>query len=115
MSPKTQYELLDSFASILRSNVVAEAMKSQFFSIMADKTCDISRIEQLSLCIRQLQDSHRSLEVAEDFLGFVQLPETNAAAITETMLGALKDWNVDLQKWRRKGFDGAATMSGQQS
>ena len=115
LSPKTQNELIDSFASILRSNIVAEAMKSQFFSIMADETCDISKIEQLSLCIRYLKDNNGSLEVAEDFLGFVQLPETNAAAITEAMLGALKDWNIDLQKWRGKGFDGAAIMSGRQS
>lgn len=36
----------------------------------------------------------------------------NAAAITEALLTNLKDWNLDLSKWRGKGFDGASTMSG---
>ena len=62
-----------------------------------------------------MQDNSGSLEAVEDFLGFVYLPEINTAAIAEAMLGALKDWNVDLQKWRGKGCDGAATVSGKQT
>ena len=53
-----------------------------------------------------------SLEVGEDFLGFVELPETDAATVTDAILTALKKWNVDLRKWRGKGFDGTPTMSG---
>ena len=81
---------------------------SPFFSIMADETTDSSTIEQLSICIRYLS----GLEVREDFLGFVPLPRTDAETITTAMVEHLEQWNLDLQKWRGKGFDGAATMSG---
>ena len=53
-----------------------------------------------------------SREVAEDFLGFVQLKETNAEGITDALLTNLGKWNVDVSKLRVKGFDGASTMSG---
>ena len=35
-----------------------------------------------------------------------------AEAITKALLENLRNWNVDLTKWRGKGFDGAAVMSG---
>lgn len=80
---------------------------------MADETSDESMIEQLAICIRYLRvNDANTMEVAEDFLGFVPLKEMNAAAITDALLTNLKDWNVDLGKWRGKGFDGASTMSG---
>ena len=74
---------------------------------MTDETCDQARVEQLSLCIRYLREVNGSFEVTEDFVGFVALPETNAAAITEAMLKQLEKWGVILSKWRGKGFDGA--------
>ena len=46
LSSTIQNELIDCFASILRVDIVAEAMKSEYLSIMADETCDICRTEQ---------------------------------------------------------------------
>lgn len=117
LSPKIQNEFLDCFANVLRSDIITQAMKSDFFSIMADESSDQSHVEQLSLCIRYLhKNKHNgSLEVAEDFIGFVALPETSAATITDAMITQLTNWKVNLQKWRGKGFDGAATMSGHRS
>ena len=41
-------------------------------------------------------------DVTEDFLGFVQLKETNAEATTDALLTKLREWNLDLCKWRGK-------------
>ena len=41
--------------------------------------------------------------------------ETNAAGITDALLAKLREWKVDVSKWRGKGFDGACTMSGHTS
>ncbi|XP_062511262.1 uncharacterized protein LOC134187161 [Corticium candelabrum] len=80
---------------------------------MADETCDVSTTEQTAVAIRYLRiSSDGSREVAEDFLGFVQLKETNAEGITDALLTKLGKWNVDVSKLRGKGFDGASTMSG---
>ena len=113
LSPQIQNELLDCFADVLRSDIIAQAMESEFFSIMADETMDQSHVEQLSLCIRYLhRNKDNLLEVAEDFIGFVNLPETTAKAITDAMITQLTNWNVDLEKWRGRGFDGASAMAG---
>lgn len=113
ISPQIQNELIEAFATTLRGDIIAEAMKGDFYSIMADETCDIGHVEQLSLCIRYLRmNKNGATEVTEDFLGFVELPETNSATISDAMLRTLTKWGVDLGKWRGKGFDGASTMSG---
>ena len=43
------------------------------------------------------------------------MPKTNAQTITESLVNSLTMWKLDLNKWRGKGFDGAATMSGELS
>lgn len=108
LSPKIQNDIIDCMGNHIRSNIVEDVAKSPFFSIMADETTDAGTVEQLSICVRYLS----GLEVREEFLGFVPLPRTNAETITDAMIEHLQLWNLDLQKWRGKGFDGAATMSG---
>ena len=78
---------------------------------MADETTDVSVTEQMSVCVRYIVDN----EIRKDFIGFVELPKTNAETITNKLIESLQQWNLDLTKWRGKGFDGASTMSGQVS
>ena len=116
LSPEIQNQLIESVAHVIRREIVNEAMKADFFSIMVDETCDVSTTEQMSVCIRYIRrKDDGSIEVAEDFLGFVQMEETNAAAITEALLSNLRKWGINLNKWRGKGFDGAPVMAGEVS
>lgn len=113
LSPQIQNQLIDCMAKVIRKYIVEEAMKVDFFSVIADETCDASTTEQMSVCIRYIRsDGSGKIEVSEDFLGFVQLKETNAAAITDKLLTKLSEWNLELSKLRGKGFDGASVMSG---
>lgn len=41
-----------------------------------------------------------------------QLKKVNTAGITDMLLTKLGEWNVDLNKWRGKGFHGASMMVG---
>ncbi|MES9880276.1 MAG: DUF4371 domain-containing protein [Sedimenticola sp.] len=107
-SPQIQNDIITCIGDYIRAKIVGDINKSPFFSIMADETTDAGVCEQLSICVRYLVNS----EVREDFLGFVELPRTNAETITHVMIDKLREWKVDLDKWRGKGFDGAATMSG---
>ena len=112
-SPQIQDHLIDCLAHIIRNIIVQKANEADFLSIMADETCDVSTTEQMAVAIRYRRiSSDGSREVAEDFLGFVQLKETNAEEITDDLLTNLGKWNVDVSKLRGKGFDGASTMSG---
>lgn len=109
VSPQIQNELITCIGNYIREYIVTEVSKANFFSIMADETTDAAIVEQMSLCVRYVSEK---AEVKEEFLGFVDLPKTDAKTITDTMISTLKDYNLDLTKWRGKGFDGAATMSG---
>lgn len=80
---------------------------------MADETCDVSTTEQMAVAIRYLRITNDgSTEVAEDFLGFIQLEKVDAEGITDSLLTKLREWKVELSKLRGKGFDGASAMSG---
>lgn len=92
---------------------MSEIAKSKFVSVMADESADVSTIKQLSVCIRYLSKlSAEEIQVHETFLGFVELPRTDAATITASLLQHLPKWGVDLNRLRGMGFHGAATMSG---
>ena len=56
----------------------------KFFSIMADEGTDVSNIEQLSSCVRSVEDN---LDVSEDFIGFYELDNIKS----ETTVNAIKD------------------------
>ncbi|GBM65433.1 hypothetical protein AVEN_71115-1 [Araneus ventricosus] len=47
-------ELIDTFGHLIESQIVRNARKSIFYSVLADETTDISQIEQFSLCVRAL-------------------------------------------------------------
>ena len=86
-------------------------IKQIFFSIMVDDICDISTTEQMTVAIRYLRTNNGSVaEVTENFLGFIQLKETNAEGITDALLSKLGKRKVNLTKWRGKGFDGNPRM-----
>ena len=113
LSPTTQNELIACIESEIREQIVRQCNKSSFVSVMADETTDCGGIEQLSLCIRYVNEIAKGkFEVCEDFLGFTKLKVANAVTITEKMLGKMAKWGIDLKKLRGKGFDGASTMSG---
>lgn len=113
MSPQIQKQLIECLENVIRRQIVREAMAAEYFSIMADETCDAITQEQMSVCIRYIRVKDDGVsEVAEDFLGFVQLEECNAAGVTEALLTSLTKWDVDLSKRRGKGFDGASVMTG---
>ena len=112
VSPQIQNQLIESLAHEIRERIVQEVNKALFLSIMADETCDVCTTEQMAVAIRYLTANNGDMvEVTEDFLGFIQLKETNAAGITDALLAKLRKWKVDVSKWGGKGFDGASTCN----
>ena len=85
---------------------------AKFFTIMADKTADVSIKEQLVVCIRWVDDK---FVIHEDFIGMMPLGRTTSAQIVETLRDALQQMNLNIQNARGQCYDGAATMSGEKS
>ena len=65
-SPEIQNEILQLMALSVLRNIAANIRTSDYFTIMADETTDISNREQLVVCIRWTDSD---LEVHEDFIG----------------------------------------------
>ena len=68
-------------------SIIEKCKEAPFFSLCADETTDVSVTEQLSLCVRYIDQS--TMEVCEDFLGYMRLEkcdaESIAGVITETL------------------------------
>ena len=86
---------------ILRT-LVAVITKARYFSLLADETSHVERVEQLSICIRYGSVTEGGVgEVREDFLGFVEALDLRARSLAELLLQTMA-----------KSYDGAANMSG---
>lgn len=110
-SPTIQNELIEICGDLVQENIISRVKIARYFAILVDETQDISRKQQLSLCVRYI-DSKKKV-VREDFLCFVIVNDVTALGLTNTILSALNTFNLDLGCLVGQGYDGAAVMSGQ--
>lgn len=81
LSPKIQNELIKINADLIRKSIVDECNASLFWSIMVDETTDVSTKERVSICVQYVKEcvgSPVSLEVCEEFIGFVLVQRADA-------------------------------------
>ena len=69
MSPDIQKELL-SIMSLYIQREIANAVSGQWFTVMVDKTTDLSNAEQMVFCLCYVDIN---LEVHEEFIGLHKL------------------------------------------
>ena len=79
----TQNELIACCEAEIRDSIIEKCKEAPFFSLCADETTDettdVSVTEQLSLCVRYIDQS--TMEVCEDFLGYMRLEKCDAESI----------------------------------
>lgn len=76
LSPQIQKEMINCLGESIRNALVTDIRKSNFISVMADESSDVSMTEQLAVCIRYLNaSSDDEVSVNEVFLGFAELPD----------------------------------------
>ncbi len=114
LSPAIQNELIECCAEEIRGTLINRIQAAQYFTVLADESMDISGTEQMSLCVRYVNEEEENLEIKEDFLGFCPLPKQDAAT-TSAILNQLTKWGLQTTFLRGQGYDGASTMSGKVS
>ena len=77
-----QNELLNLMGAQVLWKKLDTARERRFYSMMADEGTDVSNAEQLSFCVRSVDDN---LNVDEDFLGFYELDNIRSAIIVKAM------------------------------
>ncbi|XP_063747657.1 zinc finger MYM-type protein 1-like [Eleginops maclovinus] len=109
-SKTVQNELLDCMLSVVREKIISEVQSSDFLSIQADETTDISTQAQLVLVLRYINDKN----LVERFFEFIPLQSATA----ETIADALKERLAAILPGEQKSklicqaYDGASVMRG---
>ena len=89
--------------------LLQEIRHSPCFSVIADETRDISGHEQFSISIRWIGINN---EVREDFVGLVDVPNTDSATLADVIMDVLLRCNLDKRRLVGQAYDGASNMAG---
>ena len=81
MSKISTAEFLSSISHFIE-RIILCCMKSQFYSIMADESTDVSSEEEMSICGRWVEDG----KAMEHFLGIIRAREVNAQSLIQYLL-----------------------------
>ena len=107
-----QNELLHTMASNVLRVKVSTICERKFFSIMVDEGTDLSNFEQLSFCVRSVDDN---LDVPEDFIGFYDLGNIKSKAILNAIKDILLRCRLNVDDCSSQTYDGASDMMGKRS
>ena len=111
VSHDIQNELISIMANHVLKKIV-EDIGSSFFSIIADEYTDINNKEQLTICVRWVDNE---LEEHEDFLGFYEVPNIESDTIVSSIKDAFLRLQLLLSCCRGQCYDGASNMLGRKN
>ncbi|CAG7731398.1 unnamed protein product [Allacma fusca] len=107
--PPIQNEILKIVSHAILRNKIKEIKTNQIFSLIINVTTDVSVKEQVSFCVRTVNDDP---EIKEDFLGLYNTSSTNADSLAALILDVFKRFDLELSSVRGQCYDGASNMSG---
>ncbi|XP_028412600.1 zinc finger MYM-type protein 1-like [Dendronephthya gigantea] len=107
-SPKIQNELIEIVSSLVLQRIARDVKSSGHYSVIVDETSDISRAEQVSLCLRYVVEG----ETRETFARFFATESTEGEVLYELVKKTITNLNLVLSDIVGECFDGAANMSG---
>ena len=93
---------------MITERIVQDINKSPYFSILADETTDVAGVEQMTFCVRYLKDD----KIIESFLRFIPVESTTGENLSEIILNTMASLNINTEKLRGQGYDGASNMTG---
>lgn len=119
ISPMIQNNFINICGKIIQDQLVNKINRAKCFSVLVDETTDVSRVEQLSLCVRYLENNLNiekneinNYVLKEDFLQFVPVSSTTGQNLATVILVTLKNLGITCDYLLGQGYDGAAAMSG---
>ncbi|KAB0789951.1 hypothetical protein PPYR_15766, partial [Photinus pyralis] len=82
--------------------------KNKYYSVSVDSSPDISHVDQLAFVIRTVTKDGNPVE---RFLGFKNNVGHKAEQLINSLLNALRTWDIDIKDCRGQSFDNASNMS----
>ena len=109
LSPEIENEILQDFAHATLRKLCESIRESQFYSLMADETTDMPAKEQVSICIRRVNEKFK---IDELFMGFYQTENIKSTTLLNCLMDVLCRFSLLIQNCRGQCFDGSSNMSG---
>ena len=97
-SPEMVNELINRMGQAVLRNTLASIHEAAYYSILADETRDLSNLEQLTICIRWVDDHY---SIHEDFSGLMKLRNITAHVILTALKDVLVMCNLSLARCPR--------------
>ena len=94
-SPEVQNDLISIIATCVRRDNVIKLVEAGWFSLLVNETKDLSKTEQLSICLRYLLDG----EPVEEFLNFVPTEKLDAKSLSQIIVSTLQRHGIDIKKF----------------
>ena len=91
---------------------ICEKIQKSFYAIICDEYTDISNKEQLTFCLRWVDDCFR---LREEFLGFYEVKNITRDTIVCAIKDMLLRMQITLDNCRGQCYDGASNMLGKKS
>ena len=108
-SPEIINECMGLLSNELLRNFLKDIRDAQIFAVLADETRDISNKEQLSICIRWVD---QDFVIHEDLIGMIHVVHTDAESLYLAIRDVLLRCGLPISQCRGQGYDGAAAMMG---
>lgn len=113
ISGRIQNEIINAVGSLIRKKIVAEVNTAEFFSVLANEARDISKSDQLTVCLRYVTlNKEGQYVLRENILSFFVVTTKTGAALAESILKVLRDEGVVVGNMRSQGYDGCSSMRG---
>ena len=98
----------------IRKSLVKDCNRAQFYAFLADEATDASTMEEISICVRFVhrKDEDNTVEVREEFLGFVEAESTKGVALAEKFMTTQAEFGIETRKMRAQGYDGGRSTQG---
>ncbi|CAN1322086.1 Zinc finger MYM-type protein 1 [Linum perenne] len=109
ISPLIQKELLSIMANKVRCKI-REEVGDAYFAILVDEARDESGREQMAIILRYVNSNGI---LTERFFAIKSVADPSAATLKQVISDALSEYNLQVEKLRGQGYDGASNMSGQ--
>lgn len=108
----TSHDIQNEIITIMAHQVQRDLLndiRSNSFSIIADEYTDINNQEQVTICLRWVDDT---LEVHEGFLGFYLIADMASDPVVSVIKDAFIRLQLSLRNYREQWYDGPSNMLG---
>lgn len=108
-SPDIQNLLVNVMAGMVRENICNAIREAGVFSLLANKTRDVSKQGQLAVVLRYVDDT------AVRFLTYKPATNLTAESLAAYLIETLSEYKLNSENIVSQGYDGASVMSGRWS